>query len=60
MNYLQSFLDKKKRAQKGQPPTDKADRTGFVSFVSDPLARFEMKSALRDPREMSRKAPGTT
>jgi hypothetical protein len=35
MNYLEAFLQKKRRAEKREAPADKTDRTGFVSFVSD-------------------------
>jgi hypothetical protein len=35
MNYLEAFLQKKRRAENCEGPTDKTDITGSVSFVSD-------------------------
>ena len=44
MNYLDSFVEEKRRAEKPLPLTDKTDRTHpvahFVSFVSSISARF--------------------
>lgn len=40
MNYLDSFLEEKRRAEKPLPLTDKTDRTPFVSSVSGSPARL--------------------
>jgi hypothetical protein len=34
MNYLRSFLEEKKRAEKPIPPTDKTDKSTIGSFGS--------------------------
>ena len=38
MNYLESFLAEKRRPEKTQAPTDKTDKTGSVSSVSQSLS----------------------
>ena len=56
MNYLQSFLEEKRRAEKPKFPTDKTDKSpsedsqgGFVSFVSEPERRGDAKSQSKHP-----------
>lgn len=53
MNYLEAFLQKKRRAEKCEVPTDKTDATGSVSFVSEPSA----SSSTPFPRSPVPKAP---
>jgi hypothetical protein len=56
MNYLEAFLQKKRRAENCEGPTDKTDITGSVSFVSETPActstAFPQGSAPKSPMSL--------